>query len=382
MKFTLTDEQKYIQKAVREFTRGEFDEDHILELLQKRDFPHQLLKKACNLDFIGVCYPEQFGGQACAMMDQVLIVEEFCRKDSSVGIALGLADAGAEIVCAWGTDEQKKRLLPALAKGKMVSTVLSGDFDARADCCPSAFLEPQPDGSYSLNGNAGFVLNAERADVLIAQAQVAKDGQSSGCPFVLLQRNTPGMTLQTIGDKLGIGVMSWHDVIFKDAKVGAVDIVWPLDQGSGAKLDFQKVNLLRLAAMFLGISQGCLDMAVRYSRQRVQFNRKIGEFQGIRHKLADMYMDVQATRALVYAAAGAHENEPGDLHDLLAVKLTAEKTAMHLSDEALQIFGGSGYMVELPVEHFYRDVRTLRALSGRTIFQKDVIAQSVIGNLA
>lgn len=380
MKFTLTEEQRYIQNAVREFTRGEFDEDLILELLGKSDFPQKLLKKACELDFIGVCYPEQFGGQACGMMEQVLIIEEFCRKDSSVGIALGSADAGAEIVCAWGSDEQKKRLLPALAKGKMVSAVLPGDIDTSADCLPSAVVHVQPDGNYRLNGSAGFVMNAERADLLIAQVRMENDGPSSTCSFVLLPRSRPGVTLQPIGGKLGLGMMNWQDIKFEDVEVTAADIVCPLGKEASLMLDFQKVNLLRIAAMFLGIAQGCMDMALRYSKQRVQFKRKISEFQGIRHKLVDMYMDVQATRALVYATAGTTDS--ADLHDLLATKLTAEKTAMHLSDEALQIFGGSGYMVELPVEHFFRDTRTLRVLSGRSIFQKDLIAQSVIGNLA
>lgn len=381
MKFALTEEQKYIQKAIREFTRGEFDEDQILELLENRDFPQNLFRKACKLDFVGVGYPEEFGGQACGMMEQVLVIEEFCRKDSSVGIALGSADAGAEIVCAWGNDAQKQKLLPGLAKGKLVSTVLFGDVDAREDGRPAALLTPAGDGTFRLNGKADFVMNAERADVFIVQAQMGADAPATGCAFALLKRNTPGVTLQALGEKLGIGVIAWHHVILQDVVVTEADIVRPADEGRGAMLDFQKIHLLRIAAMFLGIAQGSLDMALRYARQRVQFNRKIGEFQGIRHKLADMYMDLQATRALVYAAADGHLYDHGDLHDLLGVKLTAERTAMHLTDEALQIFGGSGYMIELPVEHFYRDARTLRALSGRTVFQKDVIAQAIVGHL-
>ena len=382
MRFTLTEEQKYIQKAVREFTRGEFDEDQILQLLEKRDFPRSLLQKACRLDFIGVCYPEQFGGQACGAMDQVLVVEELCRKDSSVGIALSMADAGAEIIGAWGDDKQKEKILPDLAKGKMLSTVLFGDLDAGEDCRSAVELTPRGSGTFRLDGSAGFVLNAEQADVLIVQAQIAVEAAAPGSVFVLLDRNTPGVTVQSIGDKLGLGTIPWHNVLFEDAEVTEADIVRPAAQGRDGMLAHQKTHLIRFAAMYLGIAQGALDMALDYAKQRIQFNRKIGAFQGIRHKLADMYADLQATRAFVYAVAGAHEHQPGDLHDLLAVKLQAERTALFLTDEALQIFGGSGYMVEVPVEHFYRDARTLRALSGRTIFQKDMIAQAVIGNLS
>ena len=379
MRFTLTEEQKSIQKAVREFTRGEFDEDMVLELLAKGDFPHGLLQKASSLDFIGVCYPESCGGQDCGPMEQVLIIEEFCRQDSSVGVALSMADAGAEIVCAWGDDNQRKRILPALARGKMVATVLFGDLDAGEDGCLGLVLTPGENGTRRLNGNSTFVLNAEQASVLIVQVQIAAEDGTPGCAFVLLDRKAPGVSIQSCGDKLGIGTISWCDVSFENVAVTEADIVRPAGKGHDGLLDFQKTHLVRSAAMNLGIAQGAFDMALRYAKQRVQFNRKIAAFQGIRHKLADMYIDLQATRAVVYAAA--QTPDAADLHDLLAVKLKSEQTALFLTDEALQIFGGSGYMIELPVEHFYRDARTLQALTGRTIFQKDVIAQAVVGNL-
>ena len=382
MRFTLTEEQKYIQKAVREFTKGEFDEDQILGLLENRDFPRDLLKKACKLDFIGVCYPERFGGQGCGLMERVLVIEEFCRKDSSAGIALSLADAGAEVICAWGDDTQKKKYLPDLAKGKMVTAVSSAISTPGKMAGRPPFWRPRQTEAFDWMECAGFVLNAERAEVLIVKAQIDADAAAPICAFVLLDRHTPGVTLQPLGEKLGIGTIPWHNVRFDAVTVAATDIVRPGNNGQTGMLDVQRIHLIRSAAMYLGMAQGALDMALRYAKQRVQFNRKIGEFQGIRHKLADMYVDLQATRAFVYAAAGAHERQPADLHDLLAVKLQAERAALFLTDEALQIFGGSGYMVELPVEHFYRDARTLRALAGRTFFQKDVIAQAIIGNLA
>ena len=383
MKFKLTDEQTYIQRAVREFTKGEFDDDRILELVEKREFPLQLLKKAARLDFIGVCFPEHFGGQDCGLMEQVLIIEEFCRKDSSVGIALSTADAGAEIIWAFGDEDQKKRFLPALAGGKAVSAVFFSDADAGDDCPSEAVLSLSETGSWWLNGEAPYICNALQAEVIVVQARIdTKDSASrEETAFALLDREAPGVVVESMGEKLGIDMVSWYRVRFTDVPVTEAGIVRPTPGDRSGAMGFQKIHIVRTAAVYLGIAQGALDMALAYAKQRVQFNRRIAEFQGIRHKLADMYIDLQAARALVYAVVEAYDRGQKDLHDLLATKLTAEKAALFITDEALQIFGGSGYMIELPVEHFYRDVRTLQALAGRKSFQKDVIARAVIGKM-
>lgn len=381
MRFQLTDEQKYIQKAAWEFARGEFDNDRILELLQNRTFPQTLLKKACKLDFIGVTTPEEFGGQGCGLMEQVLIIEEFCRKDSSVGIALSTVDAGVEVIGTLGSEEQKKRYLPAFTRGKSVSSVLFGSADDGDACTPDITLIPRGNGRYLLKGESAFVCNADRADVLVVHAQLCPDGSASGAEsiVVLVDRGKPGVCITPMGDKLGMGMISWSKVLFRDSEIVEADLIRLNDDTSNKGADFRRVNLIRMTAMYLGIAQGAFDLALPYARQRVQFNRKISEFQGIRHKLVDMYTDLQAARSLVYVAASDYDRRQCEFHDLLVVKLVAERAALFVTDEALQIFGGSGYMVELPIEHFYRDARTLQSLTGRKTFEKDVIAQVIIG---
>jgi alkylation response protein AidB-like acyl-CoA dehydrogenase len=383
MEFPLTNEQKYIQKAVREFARGEFDDDQILELLQGGSFPQTLLKKACKLDFIGLCYPENCGGQGCGLMEQVLVIEELCRKDSAAGIALSTVDAGAEVIAIFGNEKQQKKYLPPFTKGKAISAFMYADADDGEGSPMSTSLTPGGKDTYLLSGEAAFVFNADLAELLIVQTQLAADSASAGgSVFALVGKGAPGVSIIPMGDKLGMGMLSWHKVIFQAVEVFEADVIRPEPSVMEGGIRFRQIHLLRMAAMYLGLAQGAFDLALTYARQRVQFNRKIGEFQGIRHKLADMYVNLQAGRSLVYAAAANCDRGQVEPHDLLTVKLVAERTALFATDEALQIFGGSGYMVELPVEHFYRDARTLRAFTGSKMLQKDLIAQAVIGRIS
>ena len=384
MKFNLTDEQQYIQKAAREFAKGEFDDDAILELIQGRKFPDQLLQKACKLDFLGICYPEAYGGQACGILDYVLLIEELCRKDSSAGIALSNVDAGAEVLCALGSENQKKALLPRLAKATAVPAVICGDLDSGSDCPAGISLKAgSAPGEFFLEGTADCVLNADRADLMIVRVrpEVPDPSGAEDPLFVLLDPKKPGVVVSPMRDRLGMDMVSCCEVRIQGANVTEDDLIRAPKGSSPSPFPLHGVNLVRTAAMFLGIAQGAFDLALQYAKQREQFKRKIGAFQGIRHKLVDMYVDLQAARSMVYAVAASAEDRDAAAKDSLAAKLVAERSALFITDEALQIFGGSGYMVELPIEHFYRDARTLQATLGRRIFQKDVLAGQIIGKI-
>jgi len=381
MKFALTEEQQYIQKAVRDFTKGEFDSDQILDLLQKKSFPRKMLKKACQLDFVGVCFPEDCGGQDYGCMEHVLIIEELCRRDSAAGIALSMVDVGAELICRFGSAEQQQTYLRPVTKGKMVLSVVVPDLEGGLFRGAANVVDPVDDGTYRVSGQNERLWNADLADVLIVPGQPAQ--KPSAAPvFMLVARDSTGVTVTDMGDKLGMGLVGWHHVALDNVAVSEAQLLH-IDAGPGYGLiEFQKSYLLRLSAVFLGIAQGAFDIALAYARQREQFKQKIAEFQGIRHKLADMYTRLQEARALCYAVAGACDQGGIDRHDAAAAALVAEEASLYLTDEALQIYGGAGYMIEVPVEHFYRDARMLQALTGRKCFQKDVIADAIIGKIS
>lgn len=375
MKFMLTEEQRSIQGAANEFAKGEFDDDNIIELLQGDQFPENIWKKACKLGFVGLCYPEECGGQECTLMDQVLVIEALCRKDSSVGVALSLVDMGADLIRELGNEDQKKRYLPQLAKGKRMSSALYADVDLNEACSADNLVLEEETDVFRLNGQAQYVFNADRAGILVVQC-CGSDGNA----FVVLEKETDGVTISPQGAKLGMAMLPWYAVGFKNVRIARDAIISGVSHT--AMNNFQKEQLLKISAIYLGLSQGAYDKALTYSKQREQFRRKLAEFQGIRHKLVDMYAAITATRSLVYHGGALMEKAQIDLADLAVLKLQSERTAMDVTYEALQIFGGTGYMVEIPIEHYYRDARMLQCLSGRSLFQKDCIAQMIVGKIS
>ncbi len=375
MTFQLTEEQTFIQKAARDFARGEFDDDHILDLIERQQFPQKTLKTACKLDLIGLTWPESAGGQECGIMDNVLVTEQLCRRDSSMGLALAFADMGAEIVAQFGTPDQIKACNAPLLKGKAVTALI----------CPELGQEQgticyrKTDNTLVLTGAASIVVNAGIADFLLV---VAHPEEGQGEPIMaLLPKNMPGITISEPRKKLGMDMMPWNTVNFKSTEISTGTMITCDKKGINPVNILEQNLLLKTAAMFLGMAQGAFDLALGYAKEREQFRRKIAAFQGISQKIATMYTRLREGRASVYAAARACDEKSIGLTDLTAAQLSAQAMAEFLTDEALQIHGGVGYMIEFPVEHFFRDVKCLRTLLGRKITRMDVISQRVIGRL-
>lgn len=375
MTFQLTEEQTFIQKAARDFARGEFDDDYILDLIEKQQFPKKTLKTACKLDLIGLTWPESAGGQECGIMDNVLVTEELCRKDSTMGLALSFADMGAEIVAQFGTPDQIKACNAPLLKGKSVTALI----------CPELGQEQgticyrKTNDTLILNGEASIVVNASIADFFLIVAH-PEEGQGERI-LALFPKNMPGMGVSEPRKKLGMDMMPWNTVTFESTEISTGAMITCDKKGVDPVNILEQNLLLKTAAMFLGMAQGAFDLALGYAKEREQFRRKIAAFQGISQKIASMYTRLQEGRASVYAAARACDGKCIGLTDLIAAQLSAQAMAEFLTDEALQIHGGVGYMIEFPVEHFFRDVKCLRTLLGRNITRMDVISQRVIGRL-
>jgi alkylation response protein AidB-like acyl-CoA dehydrogenase len=382
MDFELTEEQKVIQKAARDFAQGEFDEDAILELQEKNGFPYGIYKRACQLGFIGISYPEAFGGQDYNLFENVLVIEEFCRKDSGVGIALSSADLGMELIVKFGSDGQKEKFLRPMTKGDTIASLVCPKPEEENQQHPSVLLTKEND-RYILNGDESYILNGSLANFFIVQCRV-NSGRLPSLPqdlFVVVEKGRDGLSIIDMGGKLGINMLPWNKLIFSGVEVSKDDILGIDHTEVDQLLGIQLIKMAKIGAQALGIAQGAFDRALVYSKQREQFGKKIGEFQGIRHKLVDMYMKIQATRFLIYYSASLYDAKKLDLCGATTAQLCAEMTAVDVTDEAVQIFGGAGYMLETPVEHFYRDARTLRTLSGQQLLQKDIIAQSIIGRI-
>jgi alkylation response protein AidB-like acyl-CoA dehydrogenase len=383
MDFELTQEQKDIQKAAREFAQGEFDKEKILEWEQTHTFPREIWKKASELGFIGIHFPEEYGGQGCGVTENILTVEEFCRKDSGVGIALSLVDFSSEIVLRFGTAEQKKKYLIPVAQGQFISAGAYTEPDHGSDITLLSTTARKERGSYLINGTKTFITNGTIADFFIVLCQTdleAKPPYRGQCTLIV-EKGTKGFDATEITPKMGIRMTSTAELSFSDVVIPASNLLGEENRGFYQVLEFFDESRIEIAAQAVGIAQGAFDRALDYAKKREQFKKKLVEFQITQHKLADMATKIEAARLLTYKAAWNFDKKHIDPKLTSMAKWFAARTAVEVADEAIQILGGYGYLTEYEVERFYRDAKITEIYEGTREIQKNTIASALIGKL-
>jgi alkylation response protein AidB-like acyl-CoA dehydrogenase len=380
MDFELSARQKNIQWTATEFAQGEFNPDLVLELERNKQFPESIWKKACQLGFIGVSFPKEFGGLGLGLLEHVLVIEAFCRVDSGIGIAIGSVGMGTELILKFGEERQKKGYLFPVTKGTGISSLVPPEINGPLENGSSGIPAKRKGDRYVLKGQAEYVLNGSLANFFIVYCRINSE-EAERCLFVVVERDTKGLSIIEASDKLGMAMLTWNKLIFNDVEVSKENVLGDND-GLDQLSEIRKVTMVKAGALALGIAQGAFDRALAYAKQREQFGKKIGAFQGIRHKLADMYVKIQAAKLLIYSNAAQYDRKKIELRDTATANLLAQMTAVDVTDEALQIFGGAGYMIETPIEHFYRDARIMRTITGQQLLQKDVIADSIISMMA
>jgi alkylation response protein AidB-like acyl-CoA dehydrogenase len=376
MDFELNEEQKDIQKAAREFIQGEFDKEKILEWEQTHTFPREIWKKACKLGFIGIHFPEEYGGQGYGVFENILIVEEFCRKDSSLGVALSLADFSSEVVLRFGTPEQKKKYLIPVSKGESISAGAYTEPDHGSDITQMATTALKQGDSFVINGTKTFITNGSIADFFVVLCQTdpnAKPPYRGQCTL-LVEKKAKGMEATEIMPKMGIRMTSTAELSFSDVRVPLINLLGEEGKGFYQVLEFFDESRIEIAAQALGIGQGAFDRALDYARQRTQFGKKLVDFQITQHKLADMATKLETAKLLTYKAAWNYDQKRIDPKLTSMAKMFAAKTAVEVADEAIQIFGGYGYITEYEVERFYRDAKITEIYEGTKEIQKNTIA--------
>jgi alkylation response protein AidB-like acyl-CoA dehydrogenase len=383
MDFELTEEQRDIQKAAQEFIAGEYDKEKILEWEQNHTFPFEIWKKAAKLGFIGIHFPEEYGGQGYGIMENILIVEEFCRKDSGVGIAVTLADFSSEVILRFGTHEQKKRYLIPVARGEAISGGAYTEPNHGSDITLMSTTAVKQGDSFIINGTKTFITNGTLADFFVVLCQTdpqAKPTYRGQCT-ILVEKGTKGLEATEIFPKMGIRMTSTAELSLSDVRVPVGNLIGEENKGFYQVLEFFDESRIEIAAQALGIAQGAFDRALEYARQREQFGRKLVEFQVTQHKLADMATKVEVARLLTYKAAWNFDQKRIDPKLTSMAKMFAGRVAVEVADEAIQIFGGYGYITEYEVERFYRDAKITEIYEGTKEIQKNTIASALIGKL-
>jgi alkylation response protein AidB-like acyl-CoA dehydrogenase len=383
MDFELSKSQKEIQKAAREFAKGEFDKELALELDRKHEFPRKIWQKAAELGFIGVHYPEQYSGQNLGCLENILIAEEFCARDSGIGSAIVLASFASECVLRFGSDELKQRFLPQVAEGRMLSGGAFTEPGHGSDITSLDTTAVRHGAEWVINGTKTFITNGGLAGFYctLCQTDVGCSPSYRGISMILVEADRPGLTTADVGEKMGIHMMATAEVNYKDVRVPAANLIGKEGRGFYQVLEFFDESRILVAAQALGIAQGAFDRALAYVKERQQFGKRIADFQVTQHKLADMATKIELARLMTYKAAWNYDQGRIDPKLTSMAKMYAARTAVEVADEAIQLLGGYGYMTEYEVERFYRDAKITEIYEGTKEIQKNTIASAVLGKL-
>jgi len=375
MDFSLTREQRDIKRAAAKFARGEFQPELAQECECNHRFPRELYKKAGELGFIGIDYPLEVGGGSLGVMENVLIVEEFCKADSGIGMALHLAFLPAKIVRIFGTSQQHQKFLGPLAKGDWVSAVSFTEPDHGSDLTRMATTLEEKEDGFVLNGTKVFTTNGAYADFFIVLAQEDKDAPpGKGMTTILVERDPSSwiggeMKINEIPNKMGLKMTSSSELVFHDLKVPKENILGERGRGLLNVLDFLDESRVEIGAQALGNCEGAFLKALNHARGRVQFNKPIINFQGIGHKLARMWSQIQSIKLVTYYAAWLCDQKSKKMSKTVPlftslVKHHVPETAKMVIDEAITVFGGYGYFLDQDVERRYRDNRIVEIYEG------------------
>lgn len=378
MDFNLTAEQEAIKVAAREFAEGEFQPEIAREFDQKQEFPTALYKKAANLGFIGCYFDEKYGGQGLSLLENVLIEEEFCRVDSTLGSAMFVGLFGSDLILEYGTEEQKMKYLPKIVRGEWVS---SGAFTEPAhgsDITQLDTVAALDDDEYVINGGKTMITNATIANYAVVLCQTNLDARHRGQSLFIVEKGTPGFDSNELHGKMGIRASTLGEYSFMDVRVPRENLLGEENKGFYHFMEFIDVGRINVAAQSVGMAQGAFDRALKYAKERKQFGRRLADFQIIQHKLADMALEIESARLLVYKAAWLVDQ--GELNASLAcmAKTIAATNAMKVISESMQIFGGYGYLADYDIERYYRDIRISAIYEGTTEIQKNVIARALL----
>ncbi len=378
--YGFTEEQKMLRDLCRQIAEEKI-RPVSRELDEKEEFPWEIIKVMAQSDLFSLCIPEQYGGMGGGLMDLVIATEEISRVDGGVATSYAASYLGMFPILLYGTDQQKKKYLPDIASGKKLAAFGLTEPEAGSDASAVKTTAKKQGDKYILNGTKHFITNGGDAEIYTIIAVTNKAKGPRGISAFIVEKGQEGFTFGKKEEKLGIRASSTGELIFNDVEVSKECLLGG-KEGLGFIATMKTFDQSRpgVAAQAVGIAQGALELATTYAHQRVQFGKPITSFQGIQWMLADMATKVEAARSLVYTTAAMVDR--GITKDVGAAsamaKLYASDIAMEVTTDAVQIYGGFGYMRDYPVEKFMRDAKITQIYEGTNQIQKNIIALNLI----
>jgi alkylation response protein AidB-like acyl-CoA dehydrogenase len=378
MDFRLSEEQLMIQQAARDFAQNELLPG-VIERDDEQRFPKEQIKKLGDLGFMGMMVDPKYGGSGLDTMSYVIAMEELSKIDASTSVVVSVNNS---LVCwgldTYGNEEQKQKYLTRLASGEIIGAFCLSEPEAGSDATSQKTTAIDKGDHYVINGTKNWITSGSSAEVYLVIAQTHVDKKHKGINAFILEKGMPGFEIGPKENKLGIRGSDTHSLIFNDVKVPKENRIG--EDGFGFKFAMKTLSggRIGIAAQALGIAAGAYEMALKYSKERKAFGTEICNHQAIAFKLADMHTDIEAARLLVYKAATDKDN--GQNYDLSGAmaKLYASKVAMETSVEAVQIFGGNGFVKDYHVERLMRDAKITQIYEGTSEIQKIVISRSIL----
>ncbi|HEV2498198.1 MAG TPA: acyl-CoA dehydrogenase family protein [Terriglobia bacterium] len=378
MDFEFSDEQREIQRSVREFAEREI-RPHIMEWDEAQHFPRELLPQLAQLGLMGATVPREFGGSELGYVEYVTIIEELARVDGSVAIIVAAHNSLCSgHIAEVGTEAQKRKFLAPLARGEKLGCWSLTEPQAGSDASGTR-TTAQFDGSHwVLNGSKTFTSNGSYADIGVVMAVTDKTAHKHGISAFIVERGMPGFRVGKKENKMGLRASDTAEVIFEDCRVPQENCLGKPGEGFIDCLKILDKGRISIAALAVGMAQGAFEASVRYSRDRQQFGKPIVEFEAIQWKLADMAAGIEGARLLTLRAAARADRGMRVTRESSIAKLVAGETAVKVANEAVQIHGGYGFIKDYPVEKFYRDVKLCTIGEGTSEIQRLIIAREVL----
>ena len=376
----LTEEQREVQRVARDFARAEiapFSD----EWDREQHFETSLVTKLGELGFLGMLLPEEFDGLGLDMLTYLVALEEIATVDASVAVMMSVHNSlPTQMILRWGTAEQKRRFLPPMARGEMLGAFALSEPDAGSDAASLRTQATRDGNCWVLNGTKAWVSSGSHSGVILVMARTDQPTDRRGPRGIsafIVTPDLPGFHVGKKEDKMGLRASPTVSLVFDNMRVPAANLLG--HEGSGFIYAMQSLDNGRLgiAAQAIGIAEAALRQASHYAAERRQFGKPIKEFQAIQFKLADMATRVGAARALMHAAATAKDRGEQVTQFSAMSKLFASETAMWVTQEAIQIFGGYGYVTDYPVERLFRDAKVTEIYEGTSEVQKIVIARQL-----
>ena len=378
MDFSLSAEQREIQMLAREFARAEI-EPNAASWDREHGFSRELLGKLAEVGLLGVCIPEEYGGAAADFLSYVLVLEELSRADAGVGVTVAVHTSAVTLpILTFGSDEQRSRFVPPLARGEAIGAFALTEAEAGSDAGSLRTAAVANGDGWSISGSKQWITNGNFGGTVLLFARTDPDtpGPKGVSAFIL---DGEHVRVTRVEEKLGLNSSATVDLVVEEAAVGRDRLLHEEGKGFTVAMTTLDGGRIGIAAQALGIAQAAYDAARAYASERRQFGQRISGFQAIQWKLADMATEIDAARLLVYRAAWLKQEGRPHTEEGAKAKLFASEMARRQTAEAIQVFGGYGYTKEFPVERYYRDAKITEIYEGTSEIQRLVIARSILG---